>query len=153
MISHAPENYVCPFCLLVAGVEDGRVLSMQNDIVFQNEFVTAFIGARQWPNNKGHVLVVPNVHFENLYDLPDALGAEVHRAAKAVAVAMKAAYQCEGISTRQHNEPAGNQDVWHYHVHVFPRYGYDDLYQSEGHLMAAEERAGYAEKLRTHVKL
>ncbi len=151
-VHHAPGDHVCPFCLLVAGIEDARVLSVQNDIVFKNEFVTAFIAARQWPNNKGHVLVIPNAHFENLYDLPNVLGAEIHKAARSVALAMKFAYQCEGISTRQHNEPAGNQEVWHYHLHVSPRFGYDDLYQTEGQLMAAEERAGYVEALRAYLK-
>ena len=45
---------------------------------------------------------------------------------------MKTAFGCPGVSTRQHNEPAGNQDVWHYHVHVFPRWHGDRLYGSEG---------------------
>jgi hypothetical protein len=40
---------------------------------------------------------------------------------------MRDAFGCEGISTRQHNGPAGNQDVWHFHLHVFPRYPNDGL--------------------------
>lgn len=48
------------------------------------------------------------------------------------ALALKAALSCDGISTRQQNEPAGDQDVWHYHVHVFPRYADDGLYGSLG---------------------
>jgi histidine triad (HIT) family protein len=65
---------------------------------------------------------------------------------------MKAAYHCDGISTRQHNEPAGNQDVWHYHLHVFPRYTDDQLYLNDPAAlrarMPADERAGYAQRLR-----
>jgi histidine triad (HIT) family protein len=61
---------------------------------------------------------------------------------------MKAAYGCDGTSTRQHNEPAGNQDVWHYHMHVFPRYAGDRLYLTQRAPMAAEERASYAGRLR-----
>ena len=41
---------------------------------------------------------------------------------------MKESYGCEGISLHQYNEPAGNQDVWHYHLHVIPRWPNDDLY-------------------------
>jgi diadenosine tetraphosphate (Ap4A) HIT family hydrolase len=41
---------------------------------------------------------------------------------------MKDAYRCDGVSTRQHNEPAGDQDVWHLHVHVLPRHQGDQLY-------------------------
>ena len=48
-----------------------------------------------------------------------------------MALTMKVVYSCDGISTRQHNEPAGNQDVWHYHLHVTPRYK-DDVFYSTG---------------------
>ena len=61
---------------------------------------------------------------------------------------MKAAYNCDGVSTRQHNEPAGNQDVWHYHLHVFPRYAGDNLYSTQRALMPIEERARYTQALR-----
>ena len=66
-----------------------------------------------------------------------------------VAVAMRAAYACDGISVRQHNEPAGGQDVWHLHVHVFPRYDGDRLYERnlEARWVATDERAGYARAL------
>jgi histidine triad (HIT) family protein len=149
MHTHAPPDYVCPFCLLVAGVEDGRILSVQSDIVYQDEAVTAFIGTRQWHDNQGHVIVVPNQHFENIYDLPTDLAAPIQEAARSVALAMKAAYGCDGVSTRQHNEPSGNQDVWHYHLHVFPRYFGDRLHKGGGAShMEAEERAGYARRPR-----
>ena len=52
----------------------------------------------------------------NLYDLPAEVGHAVWDLTQRVAVAMRAAYDCDGISTRQYNEPAGNQDVWHLHV-------------------------------------
>jgi histidine triad (HIT) family protein len=54
--------------------------------------------------------------------------------------------------TRQHNEPAGNQDVWHYHMHVFPRYAGDDLYftRPQQDFSPAEQRLPYADKLREH---
>ncbi len=66
--------------------------------------------------------MVPVEHYENIYDLPPGLGTPIQKAVRDTALAMKAALGCQGISTRQHNEPAGDQDVWHYHVRVFPRY-------------------------------
>jgi histidine triad (HIT) family protein len=134
--------------LLVAGVENEHVWSVASDIVYQNGFVTAFIGAHQWPRNHGHVLIIPNQHFENLYELPLELGTQIHRAARLTALAMKSVYGCDGVSTRQHNEPAGNQDVWHYHLHLFPRYRDDLLYASKPQPMEAAERATYASRLR-----
>lgn len=66
-----------------------------------------------------------------------------------VARAMRASYGCPGISTRQHNEPDGGQDVWHLHVHVFPRYPDDRLYESMPRVGFAtpEERQEFAQRL------
>jgi histidine triad (HIT) family protein len=136
----------------VKHVENEHVLSKRTDIVYQDDRVTAFISAHQWPNNPGHVVIIPNQHFENIYDLPIELGGGIHELARAVALAMKAVYSCDGISTRQHNEPAGNQDVWHYHLHVFPRYEGDKLYFSRKQLMAPDRRAEFAEKLRSQLR-
>lgn len=150
--SHAPEGYECPFCQVASGVDRPGQGTKQRDIVYRNQSATAFIAAKWWPNNRGHVLVVPNVHFENLYDLPGEAAAEIHRGAQRVALAMRHTYDgCSGISTRQHNEPDGHQDVWHYHLHVYPRYAGDQLYLTAGSPAGPEERAPYAEKLRTWI--
>jgi histidine triad (HIT) family protein len=67
---------------------------------------------------------------------------------------MKAIYSCHGVSTRQHNEPAGNQGVWHYHLHVTPRYNGDGFYNTLTSLrqqMAIGERAEHAKRLKEHL--
>ena len=148
MYNHAPEGYVCPFCLIAAGVENEHVLTRPSDVIWQDDEVSAFISSHQWPNNAGHVVVIPNEHFENIYDLPLEAATAIQACVRSVALAMKAAYGCDGTSMRQHNEPAGNQDVWHYHMHVFPRYAGDRLYLTQRAPMAAEERASYAGRLR-----
>ena len=154
MYNHAPDNYLCPFCALIAGIEREGVLSLHSDIIFQDDQVTVFIGAGQWPKNPGNTIIVPNEHFENIYDLPVRYAARIHELVRAVAVAMKAAYHCDGVSTRQHNEPCGGQDVWHYHVHVTPRYQDDhfyDTYMMQRTLMPVEERADHARRLREQI--
>lgn len=148
MYNHAPKDYVCPFCLIAQGFDSAR--TSQQDVIFRDDFVTAFIPSHFWENNKGHVIIIPNRHFENIYDLPNKLGAHIHRTARQVALALKECYQCEGISTRQHNEPAGNQDVWHYHLHVFPRYEGDNLYLTQRRPTSQEERLPYAKMLRDY---
>lgn len=152
MYNHAPENYICPFCLLIQGIENQHVYSVQSDIIYHDSAVTAFIGSHQWPNNHGNVLIAPNEHFENIYDLPLHYAGDIHRGAWLVAVALKAVYGCDGVSTRQHNEPAGNQDVWHYHLHVTPRYKDDRFYGSIRKFMPVEERAKHAGKLRRYLE-
>lgn len=154
MYNHAPANYQCPFCLVAAGVESATLYTRQTDIVVRTESVLAFIASHWWVRNKGHVLIIPTKHYENIYDLPDPIAAEIAAAARRIAIAMKQSYQCDGISTRQHNEPAGYQEVWHYHLHVFPRYVDDRLYPADGdkYLTNVDERQPYAAKLRDALK-
>ena len=109
---------------------------------------TAFVASDQWPNNAGHVLVIPNEHHENLYSLPVELAGPIHQSVRRIALALRAAFRCPGISTRQHNEPAGGQDVWHYHVHVFPRYDGDGLYGADREPVGDAERKAQATAIR-----
>lgn len=153
MHNHAPENYVCPFCLLIRGVENEHVRSVQSDIILKNDMVSAFVGSHQWQKNHVNGIIAPNEHFENIYDLPVRFAEPIHALAKTIALAMKAVYSCDGISTRQHNEPSGNQDVWHYHVHVTPRYMNDGFYDWLTHRqpMPIGERAKHAMRLREYL--
>jgi histidine triad (HIT) family protein len=146
--SHQPPNWECPFCRIVAGETFPDDPSQNADIVYHDDEVTAFLSLHWWGRNSGHTLIVPNAHVENLYVMPDALLGKVAALSKRVALAMKAAYQCDGTSIRQHNEPAGGQDVWHYHLHVVPRYVGDDHYRSKIRRTTLEERQPYAERLR-----
>ena len=150
MYNHEPEGYDCPFCRIARGRDDEERRAVHPDVVYSNAYVTAFIAANWFRNNPGHVLIVPNRHVENLYDLPDDLSIAVHSLEREIALALKKVYECDGTSSRQHNEPAGFQHVWHYHLHVFPRYPGDDLYRSEFRGTSAEERLPYAEKLRAY---
>lgn len=146
MYSHAPNDYRCPFCVYARGESDGRV--GQEHVVERTPVTLTYVSPKWWPNNEGALLVISTEHHENLYVLPDELGVPMQRAARRAALALKAAYGCEGVSTRQHNAPAGNQDVWHYHLHVFPRYPDDGLYGSGGDWADPREMADRAERLR-----
>jgi histidine triad (HIT) family protein len=152
---HEPENYACPFCALISPDFPGDGINAPSDVFLRTERTTAFIAPKWWPNNVGHALVIPNAHHENLYDLPAEHGHAVHDAVREVAIAIRATYGCAGVSTRQHNEPAGYQDVWHLHVHVFPRYPGDELYSSMPlpEFAPRSERAPYAERLRDYLTL
>jgi len=147
MYNHTPADYACLFCCLVQNIACDYNQLQKSDIVHQNEFVTAFIAVRRFPQNQGHVLVIPNQHIENIYDLPLGIATEVHSLARRVALAMKAAYRCDGIQIRQHNEPAGGQNVFHYHMHVIPRYTGDDFDFKQKMPFPAQEREHYAKML------
>jgi histidine triad (HIT) family protein len=141
---HAPPGYRCPFCRNITTGESDLPL----EIVHRDDDVAVKMNPRWRPNNPGSVVVVPIEHHENVFDLPAALGTPLQRAVRSAAIAMKSAYGCEGISIRQHNEPAGDQDVWHFHVHVFPRWDGDDLDRSEAVLADPAEIRRRADLLR-----
>lgn len=143
-------GYDCPLCAIAAGKDTEPPYTRQSEVVLRNDQTTAFVNSNWWPENPGAVVVIPNRHYENIWDLPAAEAAHIHEAARAVAASFKKAYGCDGVSTRQHNEPAGNQEVWHYHLHVFPRYEGDRLYErhAERRLASIEERDRHAAMLR-----
>lgn len=153
MHNHEPENYRCPLCAVVNSEEGDFPYTKTADIVYRNNFVTAFIASHWWPKNKGHVIIIPNEHIENIYDISDDILSKIHILAKKLSIIMKDEYKCDGISTRQHNEPHGSQDVWHFHLHIFPRYEGDKLYLSDEqkYLSKPEERTPFAEKLKKHL--
>lgn len=153
MISHQPADYVCPFCDWLAGNE--TEYKQNDDIVYQDRHVTAFVAPKWWVNNPGHVIVIPNTHFESLYDIDDETLGKVYATVKQMAIALRSSYQnCTGTSTRQHNEPDGNQDVWHFHAHVFPRYKDDDLYLNHENkrFVSPAERKKYVTILQSYFK-
>ncbi len=146
--SHAPEGYRCPFC----GLADGDVSDPGNrceltDLVHQDEDLLVFMACDGFGPHEGHAMIVPAQHYEALYDLPDDLLAKISIMSREVALAMKLAWNPEGTSVRQHNEPAGNQHVWHYHLHVFPRYRDDMLYRQIRHPVEPAVRAQKAQEL------
>jgi len=105
-ISHEPPGYECPFCILMAGGQTSP--SQQRHIVARTPETLTLVNPRFWPNDPGSLIVVPIEHHENLYVLPDEVGAAVHRAVGEAACALRLAYGCQGTSTRQDNEPAGH---------------------------------------------
>jgi histidine triad (HIT) family protein len=138
----------CIFCRFLAG--EATAWNRADDVVLRSDRVTAFISPRMWPGNEGNVIVIPNEHVPDLESTPDDVLAEVYATAKRVAQAMRAAYACEGTSTRQHDGRAAGQEIAHLHVHVFPRRAGDRLYERSGeHYFApAEKRSAYAQRLR-----
>jgi histidine triad (HIT) family protein len=147
VIKHAPGNYDCPFCrrahwLKTNGIGKGSAFVLEEERVF------ALIPLHYKGNTKGNCLVIPKQHYENIFDIDEALGVDLLRVAKRLSFAMKKAFSCEGVSTRQHNEPAGDQDVWHYHLHVTPRFHADRLYSAPILRYTDVERSALAAALR-----
>ncbi|MBO6816624.1 MAG: HIT family protein [Rhizobiaceae bacterium] len=88
--------------------------------VHEDEHVLCFMDIM--PRGKGHSLVIPKAPCRNLLDAEPEVVARVHRTAQKVARAAMKAFSADGITIQQFNEDAGGQEVYHYHVHVIPRF-------------------------------
>ncbi len=152
MYTKAPKNYDCPFCKIAAGQLDDKGENRVDEIVYQDEEITAFVSSHWWPEVNGPVLIIPNDHFENIFALPDDLLSKITLLSKKIAFAMKDAYECEGVSFRQHNI-AGNQSVYHYHLQVLPRKEGDNLFQNHDkkYFVDIRTRREYADRIKSKV--
>jgi histidine triad (HIT) family protein len=88
--------------------------------VYEDEHVLAFLDIM--PRAAGHTLVIPKAPARNILDVTEQDYLHVARATRIVARAAMTAFDAEGITVQQFNEPAGGQVVFHLHVHVIPRY-------------------------------
>ena len=79
------------------------------------------------PASKGHALILPKAHAANIYEISDDMAAKAMILAKKMATKMTEALKCDGVNIVQNNgEPAG-QTVFHFHMHLIPRYEGDQV--------------------------
>lgn len=107
----------CIFCKILAG-------ELSASFVYRDEHCTAFMDIQ--PVNPGHVLVVPNAHAARLSELNPGAGGQLFQLGQRIAAALYASgLPCEGVNFfLADGEPAG-QEVFHVHLHVFPRFDGD----------------------------
>lgn len=83
--------------------------------------------------------MVPKKHIPSIYQLDDVTAARVMQAAVQVARAVKTGLACEGVYLTQANEAAAGQDVFHFHLHVYPRWRDVDFAQQQAPVEVSEE--------------
>jgi len=106
------EPQSCIFCRIVAG-------ELPSYRVYEDEWVMALLDIR--PVGRGHTLVIPKRHFENVLDIPEDLMLHIYRIAKRVAEAQKKALHPAGIGIAQNNGAAAGQIIFHFHTHIIPK--------------------------------
>jgi histidine triad (HIT) family protein len=130
----------CIFCKIVDG-------ELPAEIVQEDERTIAFMDINPW--TRGHALVIPRNHSQDLYQVPEEDLAGTAHAAKRLARTMKERLRCDGINLLNSCEPAAWQTVFHFHVHVIPRYDGDPLrLPGRPQETAPEELAKIAAELR-----
>ncbi len=108
----------CIFCKLANGV-------FPTNKIYEDDDFTVILDAS--PANEGHALILPKQHYANLFEIDGEVGSKVFPLAKRVATALKEEFDCDGVNVVQNNGEAAGQTVFHFHVHVIPRYDNDDF--------------------------
>ncbi|MFA5049490.1 MAG: HIT family protein [Candidatus Micrarchaeia archaeon] len=108
----------CIFCKIVTG-------EIPCYRIYEDESVLAFLDIN--PVSSGHTLVIPKKHYENIYDISEGDLANVTMVTKNLAKKYKQLFEADGITIHQANEKAGGQIIFHYHMHIVPRYFDDGL--------------------------
>ena len=108
----------CIFCKIAKGeIPSGKV--------YEDEKVFAFMDIA--PISKGHVLVIPKEHHKDLLDMPNDLLAELAKTTKKIAKAVVKAAKADGFNIGQNNGSVAGQAVFHFHLHIIPRFEGDGL--------------------------
>lgn len=110
-------NDNCIFCKLANGV-------FPTNTIYEDESFRVFMDAS--PATKGHCLIVPKNHCRNLEDIDDETAQKVLPLAKKIAKLLKEKLGCEGLNLVQNNGEIAGQTVFHFHMHVIPRYAGDN---------------------------
>lgn len=107
----------CIFCKII----EGEIPSAK---VYEDEHVYAFLDISQV--TKGHTLVIPKQHTRNLYDTPPEVASNLFAAVPKIANAIKDTYGAIGMNLLNNNEAAANQQVFHLHLHLLPKYSEEE---------------------------
>lgn len=106
----------CIFCKLANG-------DIPTNTVYEDDYLRAIMDAS--PANKGHVIILPKAHAANIFEFEEAYIKKAFVLAKKIAIALKKLLNCDGVNILQNNGEAAGQTVFHFHVHVIPRYSKD----------------------------
>ena len=107
----------CLFCKII----DGEVPSAK---VYEDDHVYAFMDISQVTT--GHTLIIPKVHTSDIYNTPDDVAGELFARVPKIAQAIKKAYNPSGMNLLNNNEIVAGQSVYHFHLHLIPRYSEND---------------------------
>lgn len=108
----------CLFCQIVRREKSAY-------IVYDDEKCMAFLDV--YPVTEGHTLVIPKEHYQNIYQIPDEQLAHIIKICKKLAHHYLDIFQTSGLNIIQSNGIAATQTIFHFHIHLVPRYDQDGL--------------------------
>ena len=108
----------CIFCKIANG-------EIPSATIYEDEDFRAILDLG--PASKGHALLLPKEHYRDLFALPYETAAKVLPTAKKVVSRMKSVLGCDGYNLVQNNGTCAGQTVFHFHMHMIPRYEDDGV--------------------------
>jgi histidine triad (HIT) family protein len=108
----------CLFCKII----NGEIPAVK---IYENEDVFVFLDIN--PLTQGHCLIIPKQHFENIFDIDENVLAEISKTAKKLAERMKLNLGATGVQLVNASGKDAEQSVFHFHLHLIPRYQNDNL--------------------------
>ncbi|MBQ2936095.1 MAG: HIT family protein [Lachnospiraceae bacterium] len=106
----------CIFCKIAAG-------EIPSKTIYEDDKFRVILDLG--PATKGHALILPKNHYANLYELPEDTAGDVMKLAKKMATVMTEKLGCQGFNLMQNNGETAGQTVFHFHMHLIPRYEND----------------------------
>ncbi len=103
----------CIFCKIIAG-------EIPSKTIYEDEEFKVFLDVN--PASKGHILVIPKEHYADLYEIDEEVAGRAMKLVKKLAAHMKAVLNCDGLNLVQNNGVVAGQTVFHFHMHLIPRY-------------------------------
>ncbi|MBD3318306.1 HIT domain-containing protein [Candidatus Woesearchaeota archaeon] len=119
---------------------------MPSEVLYEDDDIFCFLDIR--PINKGHALIIPKQHHENLFDTPDDLLSKLIITAKKLGKVILNTVQADGLNLGMNNKPAAGQVIFHTHLHVMPRFEDDGHTHWKGKETTKTEREAVAEKIK-----
>ena len=108
----------CIFCKIANG-------DIPVDAIYEDDLVKVIFDAG--PASEGHVLIIPKSHADGIYDLTDEQAERIFAVAVKVSNALKKAFEPDGLNVVQNNGEIAGQTVFHFHMHLIPRYKGDGV--------------------------
>ena len=106
----------CIFCKLANGIFD-------TNVIYEDDDFTVILDAA--PATMGHSLILPKEHYANIYELDEEIAGKAFKLAKKLASKMTDKLGCDGFNVVQNNGESAGQTVFHFHMHLIPRYKND----------------------------
>ncbi len=103
----------CIFCKIAAG-------EIPSKTIYEDQEFRVMLDIS--PATRGHALIIPKEHYADLYEMPNNIVAQAMVLAKKMASHMTKVLQCDGFNIVQNNGEAAGQTVFHFHMHLIPRY-------------------------------